>query len=84
MTDFTYEEFLCLTKKSDYLCHIDRNIIERLYYWTKGQPRMSWDLCVSAEQQRVTSIEEIDDLVKKMYLTTYDRAPIDSIREKLN
>ena len=83
MTDFTYEEFLCLTKKSDYLCHIDRNIIERLYYWTKGQPRMSWDLCVSAEQQRVTSIEEIDDLVKKMYLTTYDRAPIDSIREKI-
>lgn len=83
MGDFTREEFQKLINNSDYLSKCNIDIVDRLYYWTKGQPRMSWDLCNTTERTHVTSCEEVDNLVQKMYLTTYDLAPIDSIRDKV-
>lgn len=83
MGDFTRVEFQKLINSSDYLNKCSADIIDRLYYWTKGQPRMSWDLCNTAEKTHVTSLAEVDNLVQEMYLTTYDLAPVDSIRDKV-
>lgn len=83
MSDFTYEEFLHIIGHSEYLSSCSHDIINRLYYWTKGQPRMSWDLCSAAEKQKVNTIEDVDAIVKSLYLISYDQAPIDAIREKV-
>lgn len=83
MGDFSKEEFLKLISNSDYLKNSSNDIKSRLFYWTKGQPRMSWDLCTEAEKSKVTSVQEIDDIVQKMYLTFFDKAPVDAIREKI-
>jgi hypothetical protein len=83
LSDFTKSEFLQLVSKSDYLSTCDSSIVDRLYYWTKGQPRMSWDLCGAAEDVKVQSTKDVDHIVEKMYLTSFDRAPIDSIRDRV-
>lgn len=83
MSDFTYDEFLHIIEHSEYLSGCSYDIIKRLYYWTKGQPRMSWDLCSAAEKQKVKTIEDVDAIVKSLYLISYDKAPIDAIREKV-
>lgn len=81
LKDFSYEEFRQLARRSEHLSSVGSEIIQRLYYWTMGQPRMSWDICVEAELQGITRLVEVDQLARKMYLTSFDRAPIDSIRE---
>jgi len=83
MNDFTYDEFLHIIEHSEYLSSRSYDIINRLYYWTKGQPRMSWDLCSSAEEYKVKTVQDVDSIVRSMYLKSYDRAPIDAIREKV-
>lgn len=81
LTDFSRSEFYRLSKSFDWLKDSPSSIIDRLFYWTNGQPRMSCDLCTAANAKRISSPEEIDQLVKTMYLTAFDMAPIDSIRE---
>lgn len=83
MSDFTYSEFLNIIRSSEYLHSCSTDIIERLYYWTKGQPRMSWDLCSAAEEHKVKTVDDVDALVRLLYLISYDKAPIDAIREKV-
>lgn len=83
LSDFTFSEFSSLINKSTYLSNCSDDVINRLYYWTKGQPRMAWDLCMASEEAKCTTTEEIDEIVKKIYLTSYDLAPIDSIRDRI-
>jgi len=83
LNDFSYEEFYNLACNSNYLENCDDEIIERLYYWCKGQPRISWDLCIAADHSKVKTIGDVDSLVTDMYLKSFDRAPIDSIRDKI-
>lgn len=81
LLDFSYSEFKRLTQNFNCLKSLPETCIERLFYWTKGQPRISWDLCDAANRQSITSEEEIDELVNKLYLKSFDMAPIDSIRQ---
>lgn len=83
MSDFSKGEFLKLINNSDYLKSCFSEVIDRLYFWTCGQPRMSWDLCISAEAKFVSTVDDVDELVHNLYLTTFDKAPIDAIREKV-
>ena len=81
LNDFTKSEFFSLADKIEYLKQQPNVVRERLYYWSKGQPRISWDLCVAAEQCKVKTEADVNNLVKRMYLTRFDRPPIDSIRD---
>jgi hypothetical protein len=83
LSDFTWEEFLSLSQNSSYLSLLPEELIGRLYYWCGGQPRMAWDICSAAEHFEVSSIDEIDSMVSTLYLTKFDKAPIDSIRDKV-
>lgn len=83
LSDFTFDEFIKLVNNSSYLKGCGSELIGRLYYWSKGQPRISWDICLAAERCQVRTTDDIDKLVYNLYLKSFDRAPIDSIREKI-
>lgn len=81
LNDFSYEEFLTFIDKSG-LSYINELSLKRIYFWTRGNPRMVWDLCYEIEgSNKDINEENIDDTVKKTYLTSFDRTPVDNIRE---
>jgi tetratricopeptide (TPR) repeat protein len=58
--------------------------IERLYLWTGGNPRMTWDVCAALEESANEGLEieadAVEEAVRSLYLTSFDRAPVDHIR----
>lgn len=82
LNDFNKKEFeqLIYNSKLD----ISQELKDRIFFWTSGNPRMTWDVCSEVENElknKNLDIEDLDTLIKKMYLTTYDRPPVDHIRE---
>lgn len=79
LSDFTkdeFREFLSKTKLG-----FTNEVIERLYYWTHGNPRMTWDLCLEIGNKQILKSYELDQLVESYYLESYDKVPIDNIRD---
>lgn len=82
LNDFTRIEFDSFLQKAE-LSLLDEKIKNRIFYWTNGNPRLTWDLCCIIEDQRNLIVNEldIDSFVKMHYLTSFDKPPIDNIRE---
>jgi tetratricopeptide (TPR) repeat protein len=82
LNDFSNEEFHKFLLNAE--IKINEESIERIFYWTNGNPRMTWDLCSEieniAKQETVNSVL-VDKIVTEMYLTEFDKPPIDNIRE---
>jgi hypothetical protein len=59
-------------------------LLESVYSWANGNPRMTWDICAELElhkeNQHDLSTQLVDEVVKKLYLESFDKAPIDHIR----
>jgi len=83
LNDFSYSEFINFLEKARIKDKLDQEIIDRIYYWTKGNPRMTWDVCYDIECLNEASIKlsDIDTIVSEIYLTSFDKPPIDNIRE---
>lgn len=82
LNDFSKDEFELFIKKAN--LSISDDIIERIYYWTCGNPRMTWDLCSEVEnyiKHETINITKIDQIVIDLYLTKFDKPPVDHIRE---
>ncbi len=82
LNDFSKEEFLSFLSQAG--INIDKEPIERIFYWTNGNPRITWDLCSEIEnraKQEIVNIELVDRVVSDMYLTKFDKPPVDNIRE---
>lgn len=82
LNDFSREEFHQFIKKSNLI--LDAEITDRIYYWTNGNPRMTWDVCSEVENEALLANltpSKIDKIVYDIYLITFDRPPIDNIRE---
>jgi tetratricopeptide (TPR) repeat protein len=82
LNDFSNEEFINFLNISK--LNLSKAVVDRIYYWTNGNPRMTWDVCSEVENQiKVNNItpEIIDKIVTELYLITFDRPPIDNIRE---
>ncbi|MDR3047514.1 MAG: AAA-like domain-containing protein, partial [Bacteroidales bacterium] len=82
LNDFSKNEFENFIAKSQ--LDLSEEVRQRIFYWTDGNPRMTWDVCSEIEDRyRNTEITQInvDDLIREMYLTTFDRSPVDNIRE---
>lgn len=80
LNDFSRGEFEQFINKAK--LKISNEISERIFYWTQGNPRMTWDVCSEVENESVelnTSV--IDKIVYNLYLQKYDHPPIDNIRE---
>lgn len=82
LNDFSKEEFHTFLSNAE--LHINEESTERIFYWTNGNPRMTWDLCSEIEnraKQETVNSELVDKVVTEMYLTEFDKPPIDNIRE---
>jgi tetratricopeptide (TPR) repeat protein len=82
LDDFTFVEFkTLLANASVAFSHV---VIEEIYSWTTGSPRMTWDICAELEDVelggRSVTQGDVTSAVQKLYLTRFDRAPIDHIR----
>ncbi|WP_298138091.1 AAA-like domain-containing protein [Flavobacterium sp.] len=82
LNDFNKDEFEELIFSSN--INSNKVIIDRIFYWTNGNPRMSWDVCSEVEtlsQNQELTENDVDKIVKDLYLTTFNKPPIDNIRE---
>lgn len=79
LEDFTREEYSTFIEKAE-LQDFGQEVIDRIYYWTGGNPRMTWDICYALQNKEEKSEVTVDTLVKEMYLTSFDIAPVDTIR----
>lgn len=85
LDDFTLPE----TKQFLLQCDLifPDEVIERIYYWTSGNPRVTWDLCSAAEnlldEESTLDRSAIDRLVGELYLKNHDLPPFDHIRTRV-
>ncbi len=83
LNDFTEVEFELFLEQAG-LDKMEDELKERVYYWTSGNPRMTWDVCSEVEnfsKESKVTLAGIDKIVKELYLKTFDKPPIDTIRE---
>jgi tetratricopeptide (TPR) repeat protein len=83
LSDFTSAEFDLFVKKAE--LGLSQNVRDRVFYWTRGNPRMTWDICAEIEKtlersDSPLSDQAIDAMVSQLYLTSFDKPPIDHIR----
>ena len=82
LDDFTYDEFLIFLVKAQLT--ISNEIADRIFYWANGNPKITWDICSELENDLIKespiNSETVDHVVKKLYLTNFDRPPVDHIR----
>lgn len=83
LDDFSIEEFRLLCKNAEQA--LDSKVIERIFYWTSGNPRMSWDVLawLGEKYDDSTSIGEaqVNAAVDELYLKNFDLPPVDHIRD---
>lgn len=79
LDDFSHDEYMSFVQKAGLETFGDA-VLDRIYYWTDGNPRITWDVCYELQDKTDLTVEMVDTLVKKMYLTTFDKAPVDTIR----
>lgn len=82
LNDFSEDEFREFIKKAK-LDNLNSDIIDRIFYWTNGNPRMTWDVCSKIEEEilNVKLIADVDSIIQDLYLTSFNKPPIDHIRE---
>lgn len=82
LEDFSNQEFDEFLKKAG--LHFEQQVQLAIYKWTNGNPRITWDLCSAIEDQLLVSgsisESDVDDIVQRLYLTSFDLPPIDHIR----
>lgn len=84
MNDFTKEEFMRFLSNTSIRKEENAELVERIYYWTKGNPRLTWDVCAMVEEYEIDDTDTLDSMIADRYLTTFDQAPIDGIRQKVS
>lgn len=82
LEDFTKNEFDEFIKRSNLA--VDTIVIDRIFWWTNGNPRISWDICSEIEMEILAGNTAtpllVDNIVERLYYQEYDRAPVDHIR----
>lgn len=83
LNDFSKDEFLRFIDCSK--LQLPEELSNHIYSWVNGNPRMTWDICSEIENEIINgskiSKDAIDEIITKLYLTSYDKPPIDNIRE---
>lgn len=80
--DFSYAEFESFIDKAG--LNFPESIRKRIFYWCNGNPRLSWEVCAFLEDITINGIDitenHVDQSVNELYLTKFDRPPVDHIR----
>lgn len=57
---------------------------DRIFYWTNGNPRMSWDICSSLEDAiiggHIVTPTIVDHMVDRLYFSDIDVPPVDHMK----
>lgn len=82
LNDFSADEVAVFLRKAGLTLQSD--VVDKIFSWAGGNPRMTWDICSEIEialegGESVTSAE-IDSIIDRIYLTNFDRPPVDHIR----
>lgn len=81
LNDFSHAEALSLLDKAGIA--LPRDVSDAVFSWTSGNPRMTWDVYAALEDELAehhVDVSTVDSVVQRLYLTRYDRAPLDHIR----
>lgn len=82
LSDFSREETAHFFERAN--LNVRKSVIDAVHDWTAGNPRMTWDICASIEQQLdagdTISPRSVEATVRQLYLVDFDRPPIDHIR----
>lgn len=81
MNDFSVDEYETFIENTGIEALKNPHIKNRIYYWTKGNPRMTWDVCALVEKQSISTQDALDKVIYQYYLTAFDKVPIDAIRQ---
>ncbi|WP_196894173.1 AAA-like domain-containing protein [Aureivirga marina] len=83
LNDFNFDEFKNFINKSG--LDLTNELINEIFNWTNGNPRLTFDICSEVESYIIDnnkiSIENLEQIITKKYLISYDIPPIDHIRE---
>lgn len=83
LDDFTKDEHESFIKKSK--LQISNSLSDEIFNWTNGNPRLTFDICAEVEnyliQNGVVDNKILNSIISKKYLSSFDIAPIDHIRE---
>lgn len=83
LNDFSYEEFLELVNKAK--IKIGNDARDRIYFWGKGNPRVTWEILSSIESflhsASFLGAKEVDQVVHDLYLERGDIPPVDHIKK---
>lgn len=82
LRDFSEDEISALCEKAE--LSLPTSILRRIYEWSGGHPRITWDVLAKvqdAERTQPVAEADVDRIVRQLYLTSYDVAPIDHIRD---
>ena len=86
LDDFSRGEFEDFIRKGK--LDISSDVEDKIFNWTRGNPRLTFDICSDVEsiiiENGSVDNDAIDELVKRKYLTNFDIAPIDHIRELIS
>ncbi|MER8373700.1 tetratricopeptide repeat protein [Mesorhizobium sp. M1406] len=82
LKDFSQSEIVKFMANAG--CAFTSSVIEEVFRVTSGNPRMTWDVTSELEDiglgQVEVSVEDVSNVVEKLYLRQFDRAPVDHIR----
>ena len=82
LDDFSRKDVDRFISKADLI--ISEEIGDRIFWWTDGNPRMTWDICSEIEayvaEGTPATCDVVDIVVEKLYLTHFNKAPVDHIR----
>jgi tetratricopeptide (TPR) repeat protein len=83
LDDFTRNEHDSFAQKTG--LKISEDVSSHIFDWTNGNPRLTFDIFSELESLIIQGSDidtnAIDDIIHKKYLTSFDVAPIDHIRE---
>jgi tetratricopeptide (TPR) repeat protein len=82
LDDFSIEEVAEFLQRAQ--ISLSEAARERLYYWSGGNPRITWDIAAALEAERAAGRDidsaTVDAVVSRLYLASFDLPPIDHIR----
>ncbi|GAB0120207.1 hypothetical protein Acid7E03_42790 [Acidisoma sp. 7E03] len=80
--DFNRTELSNFVKKAGLI--LSKEAEDAVFHWAAGNPRMTWDICAALEDQIESGLkveaDAVREIVSQLYLTSFDRAPVDHIR----
>lgn len=87
LNDFTKEEYLSFITKTK-LDFLEPDIVEKIYEWTNGHPRITWDIVSKLEDKFIENkeieINDVDIIVDDLYIKHSDNPPIDNIKNLIS